>query len=104
VRLSGGQIQRIALARAVLRKPDILILDEATSSLDSQSERLIQHAIENIAKETTVIIIAHRLSTIVNADYIYVLDDGRIIEEGTHSQLISKNGSFSKMHLIGESG
>ena len=101
VRLSGGQIQRIALARAVLRKPDILILDEATSSLDTQSERLIQHAIENIAKSTTVIIVAHRLSTIINADHIYVLEEGRVIEEGTHAELISKNGSFSRMHLIG---
>lgn len=101
VRLSGGQIQRIALARAVLRKPDILILDEATSSLDTQSERLIQLAIENISKKTTVIIIAHRLSTITNADYIYVLDEGSIIEEGTHAQLIGINGSFSRMHMIG---
>ncbi len=101
VRLSGGQIQRIALARAVLRKPDILILDEATSSLDTQSERLIQHAIENIARSTTVIIVAHRLSTIINADHIYVLEEGRVIEEGTHAELIGKNGSFSRMHLIG---
>lgn len=101
VRLSGGQIQRITLARAILRKPDILILDEATSSLDTQSERLIQSALDNIVKETTIVIIAHRLSTIVNADYIYVLDEGRIIEEGTHAELISRDGSFSKMHLIG---
>lgn len=97
VRLSGGQIQRIALARAILRNPDILILDEATSNLDTQSERLIQYAIEKIAKRTTIIAIAHRLSTIVNADYIYVLDNGRVVEEGTYSQLVKKNGLFNQM-------
>lgn len=97
VRLSGGQIQRIALARAILRKPDILILDEATSSLDTYSERLIQQAIEEIARETTVIIIAHRLSTIVKADYIYVFKNGRIVEEGRYSELARKKGEFSKM-------
>jgi ABC-type multidrug transport system fused ATPase/permease subunit len=97
VRLSGGQIQRVALARAILRKPQLLILDEATSSLDTNSERLIQQAIENIAKETTVIVIAHRLSTIVNADYIYVLKEGRIVEEGTYAKLINMNGQFSRM-------
>ena len=97
VRLSGGQLQRIALARAILKKPQILILDEATSSLDTNFERLIQDAIENIAKETTVIVIAHRLSTIVNADYIYVLKSGRIIEEGAYPQLINKNSEFYNM-------
>ena len=97
IRLSGGQVQRLALARAILRKPSILILDEATSSLDTYSERLIQQAIDNIAKETTVIVIAHRLSTIVNADYVYVLKDGRVIEEGSYSQLIQKNGYFNQM-------
>jgi len=97
VRLSGGQIQRIALARAILRKRQLLILDEATSALDTYSERLIQSAIEKIAKETTVIVIAHRLSTIVNADYIYVLKDGSIIEEGIYPDLISKNGRFKDM-------
>ncbi len=97
VRLSGGQIQRIALARALLRKPQLLILDEATSSLDTHSERLIQKAIENISKTTTVIVVAHRLSTIVNADYIYVLSKGRIVQEGTYSQLASKEGHFSRM-------
>lgn len=97
VRLSGGQIQRIALARAILRKPELLILDEATSALDTYSERLIQQAIESIAKQTTVIAIAHRLSTIRNAEYIYVIEDGRIIEEGIYPDLIQKNGYFSKM-------
>ncbi|OGW91041.1 MAG: hypothetical protein A3D28_01660 [Omnitrophica bacterium RIFCSPHIGHO2_02_FULL_63_14] len=97
VRLSGGQVQRIALARAILRKPDVLILDEATSSLDSGSERLIQQAIEAIARETTVIVIAHRLSTIVNADYIYVLERGRIAEEGTYDALVRRDGPFSRM-------
>lgn len=97
VRLSGGQIQRIALARAILRKPDLLILDEATSSLDSYSERLIQQAIETIARETTVIVVAHRLSTIRNADYIYVMKNGRIAEQGTYAELIHLNGQFSRM-------
>jgi len=97
IRLSGGQVQRIALARAILRKPVVLILDEATSSLDTYSERLIQEAIENIAKETTVIVIAHRLSTVVNADYIYVMKKGRVIEEGKYSELIQMNGEFHRM-------
>lgn len=97
VRLSGGQAQRIALARAILRKPEILILDEATSNLDSYSECLIQQATENIAKETTVIVVAHRLSTIKNADFIYVLKDGSIEEKGTYSELVGKNGQFYRM-------
>ncbi|MBU1121687.1 MAG: ABC transporter ATP-binding protein/permease [Candidatus Omnitrophica bacterium] len=97
VRLSGGQLQRIALARAILRKPDLLILDEATSSLDTHSERAIQRAVENIAKETTVIVIAHRLSTIVNADFVYVLKGGEVIEEGTYWELIKMNGHFDRM-------
>lgn len=97
VRLSGGQIQRLALARAILKKPDVLILDEATSSLDSQSERLIQEAVENMAKKITVIVVAHRLSTVVNADYIYVLEDGLIVEEGTYMELSDNNGLFRSM-------
>lgn len=97
VRLSGGQLQRIALARAILRKPELLILDEATSSLDSYSERLIQQAIENIAKETTIVVIAHRLSTIINADYIYVFSQGQIVEEGVYSDLVKENGHFDRM-------
>lgn len=97
VRLSGGQLQRVTLARAIIRKPDLLILDEATSALDTYSERLIQQAIESITKDTTVIVIAHRLSTIANADYIYVLKDGRIAEEGSYADLANIKGYFSHM-------
>lgn len=102
VRLSGGQVQRIALARAVLRKPALLILDEATSSLDSKSERLIQQAIEELAKETTIVVIAHRLSTIVHADYIYVLKDGAVAEEGAYDELVARGGLFQKMVRLQE--
>jgi len=97
VRLSGGQCQRLALARAILREPELLILDEATSALDTHSERLIQEAIEVIAKETTIVVIAHRLSTIVNADYIYVFDKGRVTEEGKYDELVNNGKHFSDM-------
>lgn len=97
VRLSGGQIQRLALARAILRRPDLLILDEATSSLDTESERLIQQAVENISKETTTLVIAHRLSTVVNADMIYVLKKGRIVEQGSYQDLLAGGGVFTRM-------
>jgi len=97
VRLSGGQRQRIALARAMLRKPELLILDEATSSLDSQSELLIQEAIEKIVQQTTVVVIAHRLSTITKSDWIYVLEDGNLKEEGSYLELINKGGAFYQM-------
>lgn len=100
VRLSGGQRQRVALARAILRKPELLILDEATSSLDSHSEKLIQNAIENISHETTVIVVAHRLSTIINADYIYVIDNGSIIEKGPFSELCTQKGKFYELAKI----
>jgi len=86
-RISGGQRQRIALARALLRKPDLLILDEATSSLDNESERLIKESIEGLSKSTTILIVAHRLSTIKNADQVYVMQNGRIIENGSYTEL-----------------
>ena len=94
IRLSGGQRQRIALARALLRKPDLLILDEATSSLDSESEQLIQQSIEKVAQDTTILIVAHRLSTISKADQVYVLRQGKVIEEGSFLNLSKKSGGF----------
>lgn len=96
-RLSGGQRQRISIARAVLRNPPILILDEATSALDTESERLVQDALEKLMKNRTTIVIAHRLSTIVNADLICVLNDGELAESGTHSELIELNGIYSRL-------
>lgn len=95
--LSGGQRQRIALARAMLRKPEILILDEATSALDSESEKLIQEAINEIAKETTIVLIAHRLSTLSKADVIYVFQEGKVVESGSYQSLLSKKGAFGEL-------
>ena len=97
-RLSGGQRQRVSIARAILKNPPILILDEATSALDTESERLVQDALEKLMKTRTTVAVAHRLSTIKNADLICVLQDGKIIEQGTHDQLIAENGSYK--HLV----
>jgi ATP-binding cassette subfamily B (MDR/TAP) protein 1 len=98
VQLSGGQRQRVAIARAVLKNPEILLLDEATSALDVESERIVQQALDRLMQNRTTVMVAHRLSTIRNADQISVLQDGKIIEQGTHSSLIeNKNGPYYKL-------
>jgi ATP-binding cassette subfamily B protein len=100
LKLSGGEKQRVAIARAILKNPPILIFDEATSALDSKSEKAIQEALSRIAAERTTLVIAHRLSTVVDADQILVMEGGRVVERGTHRELLDAGGTYAQMWAL----
>jgi ATP-binding cassette subfamily B protein len=100
LKLSGGEKQRVAIARTLLKQPAILVFDEATSALDSRTERVIQQELEGISRSRTTLVIAHRLSTVVHADQILVLDHGRIVERGTHAELLARRGAYAAMWEI----
>jgi len=99
-KLSGGQRQRIAIARAMLKNAPILLLDEATSALDTRSERQVQKALKQLMAGRTTLVIAHRLSTVADADVIYVVDDGRVVEQGSHGELLEKGGLYARLHTM----
>jgi subfamily B ATP-binding cassette protein MsbA len=100
INVSGGQRQRIAIARAIVKNPRILLLDEATSALDSESERLVQEALEQLMKDRTTFVIAHRLTTIQRADRILVLNKGRLVETGTHAELMDRKGLYQYLYTL----
>src|SRR5690606_35942778 len=104
LKLSGGEKQRVAIARTLLKNPPILVLDEATSALDTRTERAIQDELRQIARDRTTLIIAHRLSTVVDADEILVLDHGRVIEKGSHRELLLQGGRYAQMWMLQQAG